>query len=170
MRQPLRTIATTIATLGVAALLLGSAGAVAGASAPTKDKPPVKISGDVNDHGVGKVKNDAVEVEADDFYFQKTYIKGKAGTTVDVEVKNEGSATHTFTIDSQDVNQELAPGKSVSVEVKIPKNGKPAPFYCRFHKSSGMQGAFFSTAGAKAGGSSSSSGGSNSNNGGGYGY
>lgn len=166
----MRRLRTTILTLGATALLIGGIGA-AGASTPTKDKPP-KISGDVNDHGVGKVQGDAVTIEADDFYFEKTYVKGKPGTTVGVLVDNKGSTTHTFTIDAQGVDEELDPGDSADVDVKIPKSGKTAVFYCRFHRSSGMQGAFFSKAGAKGGASGDGGGTTDTtgSRGGGYGY
>ena len=156
-------VATTSLTGGIA---------VAGASTPTGGKPPVEIGGDVSEHGTGKVKGGAVDLEADDFFFEKTYIKAKAGTTVGVTIDNTGAVDHTFTIDAQDIDQELAPGDSVDVDVKIPKSGKAAIFYCRIHKSSGMQGAMFSQEGGKAG-SSGASGGTTettSSGGGGYGY
>jgi len=130
------------------ALAIGLAGA-AGASAAAK--PPVKLKGAVNDKGTAAVKGGKVELEADNFYFKKTFLKGKAGSTVSVKVKNEGTVAHTFTIDAQGIDKELQPGDSATVKVKIPKNGKPANFYCRFHVDSGMQGAFFSKAGAAAG-------------------
>jgi plastocyanin len=157
----------------VATTSLAGGIAVAGASTPSGGKPPVKISGDVNDHGTGKVKKGhAVSIDADDFYFEKTYIKGKAGETVGVTVDNTGAVDHTFTVDAQGVDEELAPGDSIDVDVKIPKSGKAATFYCRFHRSSGMQGAMFSQKGGKAG-SSGASGGTTettSSGGGGYGY
>jgi plastocyanin len=144
-----------------AALALGLAGA---AGASTAAKPPVKLKGDVNDKGTATIKGDKVEVEADNFYFKKTFLKGKAGTTVSLKVKNEGSVAHTFTIDAQNIDKELQPGASATIKVKIPKNGKPANFYCRFHVGSGMQGAVFSTAGTAAAAKKKTS------SGGGYGY
>lgn len=147
------------------ALTLGVVG-VAGASAPAKDKPPVKLKGKVNNKGVGKVKSDATELEADEFYFDKTFIKGTAGETVGVTVKNEGNVAHTFTIDAQGIDEELQPGDSIDVDVTVPKNGKVANFYCRFHVGSGMQGAFFSKKGGSAGATTRTT----SGDGGGSGY
>jgi plastocyanin len=167
----MRKLPAAVLALSASTLLLGGF-SVANASAPAKDKPPVKISGDVNNHGTGKVKGDAVELEAHNFYFDKTFIKGKPGTTVGVTIDNEGSVDHTFTIDAQGVDEQLAPGDSIDVDVKIPKNGKPAAFYCRFHKSQGMQGALFSKPGGKAASSGASGGTTDttSNSDGGYGY
>ncbi len=85
-------------------------------------------------------------------------MKAKAGSTVHVTVKNEGSAEHTFTIDKQDVDEQLAPGETVKVDVKIPSNGKSVAFYCRFHAGMGMQGALYSKGGGAAKSSSGSSG------------
>ncbi|MEX2254676.1 MAG: cupredoxin domain-containing protein [Acidimicrobiia bacterium] len=148
---------TSLAALVVALSVLALT-ATAGASAPAKKKPPVTLDGDVNNKGVGKARADT-ELEADSFSFDKTFLKGKAGSTVNVTIKNVSDVNHTFTIDDQDIDEELEPGKSATVEVKIPANGTIANFSCRFHVSSGMQGAFFSTKGATAKGSKSSDGG-----------
>jgi plastocyanin len=161
MRKCLTVVAAAAAVLSVAG--------VAGASAPAKAKPPVKLSGDVNNKGVGKVSGGEVDLEADNFYFKKTFLKGKAGSKVEVTVENEGSTAHTFTIDAQNIDKTIQPGDSTKVKVTIPSNGKPAKFYCRFHVESGMQGAFFSKAGGTASSKSNSTGGSNSGSGG-YGY
>jgi plastocyanin len=166
----MRTLPIAVLAFTATASLLGGAVA-AGASAPTGGKPPVEIDGKVNRHGTAKVKGDAVDVEAADFYFEKTYLKGKAGKTVGVTVTNEGAVDHTFTIDGQGVDEELAPGDSIDVDVTVPADGKPAVFYCRFHQATGMQGAVFSKKGAKP--SSDGSGGTtatSSGGGGGYGY
>jgi plastocyanin len=165
----MRTLRAVALTLSASALLLGGI-TPAGASTAAKDKPPVKISGDVNNKGTGKVSGDAVEHEAGDLYFEKTFIKGKPGSTVGVTIENEGSTDHTFTIDAQGVDEELAPGDSIDVDVKIPKNRKPAVFYCRFHESSGMQGAFFSKKGSSSNASAGAGGSTQTTNGGGGGY
>ena len=142
----------------VAALSVVAVAGAANASAPAKKKPPVTLDGDVTNKGVGAVKGGKVKIEADDFYFKKTFVKGKAGSTA-----------HTFTIDSQAIDETVQPGDSIEVDVKIPKNGKAANFYCRFHVSSGMQGAFFSKAGGTAKAKQQDDGGSGSGDGG-YGY
>ena len=98
------------------------------------------------------------------------------GATLTVELKNEGKVPHTFTIDSLHIDQQLNPDQKKTVTVKLPSSGTVA-FYCRFHKSLGMQGAFFFNAGdtvAGAGGSSSGGAGggssSSSSSTGGYNY
>jgi plastocyanin len=94
-----------------------------------------------NDHGTKAVEdNGKTEVELDDFYFEPTVLEGKAGQKVTLELKNEGNTEHSFTIDSQSVDQDLGPGEEAEVDVTIPKSGVVS-FYCKFHKSSGMAGA-----------------------------
>jgi plastocyanin len=164
----------TVLAAAAAIVLLGTlATGPAGADVAAKKKP-VKLEGTVNNEGVGKVSGGQVKIEADDFSFEKTFIKGKSGQTVSVEINNGGDTTHTFTIDSLDIDEEISPGDSATVEVTIPKGA--TRFYCRFHESSGMQGAFFTKSGAKASATSSGSGGapttgsSDDSGGGGYGY
>ncbi len=154
-----------LAAVGIAAVTMLTLGGAAGAATPAK-KPPVKLSGDVTNKGIGAAVDGAADMAADDFFFKKTFIKSPAGQTVSVTITNEGSTQHTFTIDAQDIDEELSSGDTVTVDVEIPASGKPIAGYCRFHKSSGMQFAFFSKSGGKAK-SSSDNGGTTQ---GGYGY
>ena len=120
---------------------------IVASATPTATKPPVKLEGKVNDKGTKTAKDNEIEVEQDDFYFEPTFIKAKKGTTLKVELENEGNTAHTFTIDSLNVDKEVQPGKKATVKVKVPSTGSVA-FYCRFHQGQGMQGAIFSKAGA----------------------
>ena len=80
------------------------------------------------------------EVEMYDDYFKPKTITGKAGSTVRVELKNDGQREHNFKIDSQKgVNADLEPGKTTTVSVKIPASGS-VQFYCEYHKGLGMVG------------------------------
>jgi plastocyanin len=94
-----------------------------------------------NDHGTKAVEdNGKTEVELDDYYFEPTVLEGKPGEKITLELKNEGQTEHSFTIDSQGVDQDIQPGDEAEVDVTIPKSGVVS-FYCKFHKSSGMAGA-----------------------------
>jgi plastocyanin len=72
------------------------------------------------------------EIEVDDNYFKPTTVTGKPGEKVTLELKNEGKAEHTFTIDSQKVDKELHGGDKAEVSLTIPKSGTDT-FYCRYH-------------------------------------
>jgi plastocyanin len=101
----------------------------------------ITINGDAaNNHGEKTVTGDELEVEQDDFYFDPTIIKGDPGSKVKLELDNEGSTTHNFSIDDQSINQSINPGEKADVMVTIPSSGQ-VEFYCKFHKASGMVGA-----------------------------
>jgi plastocyanin len=103
---------------------------------------PVELEGTVNDHGIGEVEDDELELELDDNYFGPTFVKGSPGGSVTVELVNEGSATHTFTSDALGVDEEVGPGDEASVTVTLPDEGA-VEFHCRFHEGQGMKGAFY---------------------------
>jgi plastocyanin len=81
----------------------------------------------------------STEVEMYDDYFQPKTITGAAGSTVKVELKNEGKNEHNFKIDGQKADADVESGKTATVSVVIPKSGS-AQFYCEYHKGLGMVG------------------------------
>jgi plastocyanin len=79
-------------------------------------------------------------VDMEDNFFKQKTIKGKAGSTVKIELKNDGSNEHNFKIDSQkQADADVSPGKTATVSVKIPASGS-VQFYCEYHKGLGMVG------------------------------
>jgi plastocyanin len=145
MRKLLVGITVVAATLAPTALLVSSASA----SVAAKAKPPVKLSGKVNVKGTATATGNTIELDQSDFAYTPTFVKIPAGaTSITVTVKNMGSVQHTFTVPAEQIDKVLNPGDSVTVTVTIPGPGAIA-FYCRFHKSLGMQGAFFDKNGAK---------------------
>jgi plastocyanin len=117
-----------------------------------QDQPAVTAGGDegggqitvageaANDHGTSDVSGEStVDLELDDSYFEPTVLSGQAGQALTVELENEGNAAHTFTIDSQGVDVEVAAGESGQAEVTFPDSGALL-FYCRFHAGAGMRG------------------------------
>jgi plastocyanin len=134
----------------VVALTLAAGIALPAAASTGAKKKPVKLEGKVNNKGTEKVKDGAIEISADDFFFDATFIKGAKGETVAVTITNDGGVQHTFTIDSQDIDETIDPGDSVTVDVEVRANGKPAPGYCAIHLGEGMKFAFFSKSGGKA--------------------
>jgi len=138
----------------VLALAAGSFAATAGASVPTKSKPPVKLPGKVNNKGTKTAANGSIEIEADDFYFKPTFVKATAGQTLTVKIENESGTAHTFTVDNQGIDADLAPKSTQTVTIKVPDSGS-VRFYCQFHVGSGMQGAVFTKPGGSTGGTTS---------------
>jgi plastocyanin len=115
----------------------GTTTAAVGGEAPVKldGAVTVKASADLPDSG-------ELELEVDDSYFEPTFVKAKAGSKVTVKLKREGTLPHTFTIDDAKVDQMLEAGATATVTFTMPASGH-LNFYCKFHKATGMQGAFY---------------------------
>jgi plastocyanin len=168
MRRALMFAALALAVVAAA----GCGGSSGGSNAGSTSEPSGSGGGggqinaagvQANNHG-SKSASGETKVELDDYYFEPTVLKGSPGQKVTLELENEGSAEHSFTVDAQGIDKELQPGDEAKVAVTIPKSGAVS-FYCKFHKNEGMAGALV------ANGSSSSSGsGSGSSGGGGGGY
>ncbi len=165
-------VGVAVVAAGLVPVALVAPGALAASAA--KAKPPVKLPGMVNNHGTAVATGGTIELDQNDFFYSPTFVQIPKGTaTLTVTVKNMGSAQHTFTVPVDKIDHVFNPGESMTFTVAIPGNGAFS-FYCRFHKSVGMQGAFFDKKGAKLikttstkSGAGSSGGGSSS---GGYGY
>jgi plastocyanin len=93
-------------------------------------------------HGTKDVSGETgkVEIELYDNYFEPTVLEGKPGQKVELELKNEGEAAHTFTISEQSVDKEIQPGDETETDVTFPKSGQ-LEFVCKFHQGEGMIGA-----------------------------
>ena len=78
-------------------------------------------------------------MELEDFAFNPAQLQVRAGQAVRLELKNRDSASHTFTIDELSVDETLAPDEEKTVTF-TPTGAGPLAFYCRFHRSGGMEG------------------------------
>jgi plastocyanin len=147
--RSVRSITLAAAAIGVAAVVAAFAGAPAGAAS----KPPVTLGQKVNFKGtkdVSKKSSATVDEELDDYYFEPTFIKAKAGEKITFNIDNEGKMAHTFTSDVLNVDKELQPGKSAKVTVTVPSDGALFQFHCSFHESQGMAGGVFTKPGVTA--------------------
>jgi plastocyanin len=132
---------TRIVTLSavVMALALVATGCSKKASG---DGGTITIAGQkANDHGTKDVSGaSSVEVEQDNFYFNPTILKGTAGQKVTLDLSNEGSALHNFSITDQGIDQDVQSGKKAEVTVSFPQSGTLV-FFCKYHQTLGMVGA-----------------------------
>ena len=121
---------------------------VATACAEEKTPTPQAADGDqilvageeANNHGTEDIAGASdFELEMFDFYFQPTVLSGEAGQTITLELLNEGSNAHTFTLDTIQVDLEVPPGQNGTSKVTFPESGALL-FYCRFHAGGGMRG------------------------------
>jgi plastocyanin len=88
-------------------------------------------SGDIRD---GEAGSDTVEVLLQDDEFAPDVLSLEAGTEVTVEVRNDGSNGHNFTIDALDLSTgTVEPGRVVTATFTVP-NGT-TEYHCTFHPS-----------------------------------
>ena len=99
------------------------------------------ISGDAaNVHGVKDVSGmDEISLELDDFYFGPTVLKGTPGQQLKIELENESSTEHNFSLDQQSLDRDVEAGDTATVTVTFPSSGT-LQFYCKYHKQLGMVG------------------------------
>ena len=122
-----------------------SGGTTAGGSTTGSGGGQITIAGEkANNHGTKAVSGmSSFELEADNegttYYFNPTTLTGKAGQKLTIEVKNEGDTKHNFSIESEKINSDIDPGKTVKVTVTFPKSGT-LEFFCEYHRSLGMVG------------------------------
>ena len=137
-----------VAALGLAAC--GSSSKSSSSTASTSSSNAIASSGSGGGYGGGASKTTTAsnssddksgsnEVEMYDDYFKPKTITGKPGSTVKIELKNEGSNEHNFKIDGQKADADVSAGKRSTVSVVIPKSGS-VQFYCEYHKGLGMVG------------------------------
>ncbi len=81
----------------------------------------------------------SLEVELDDFYFSPTVVTGTPGQSLKLELKNEGTALHNFTLADQSIDEDVTAGEDVNVTVTIPQSGF-VEFFCKYHRAIGMVG------------------------------
>ena len=101
-------------------------------------------SDQANDHGTEDATGKSTfELEADNdssgYYFKPTILQGSGGQSITLEIKNEGSVPHNFSITSMNVNVTIQPGASQDVKVTFPQTGT-LEFFCSFHRTLGMAG------------------------------
>jgi len=129
-----------VPVLAVVALLVsGCGGSKKSATSESEAKKSTIAGVSANDHGSKQVSG-KTEIELDDYYFEPTVLKGKAGSKVMLELKNEGKVEHNFSIDSQMIDKDIEAGETATVSVTMPQSGQLS-FYCKYHKSMGMAGA-----------------------------
>ena len=110
-------------------------------TAAPKGAKSVTIAGIVySDHGTRDISGQrVVKLEADDYYFGPTFLRGKPGQRVRLRVENESGTLHNITIAEQQIDRDILPKKTIEVEVTVPPSGI-VPFTCKFHGPLGMNG------------------------------
>jgi plastocyanin len=111
-------------------------------ASPAASPGPVSI----NDRGERSVAGlGQVEIEASDFAFTPTTLRGTPGQHLRIAIENAASIDHNFSLDEQGIQQDITPGGRATVEVTFPASGV-LRFFCALHAGRGMNGRLASEA------------------------
>jgi plastocyanin len=133
------TLAACSSTSSTAAPASGSS------SSSSSDSGKITIGSDqANDHGTENASGKTTfEIEASNdssgYFFKPTILQGSGGQSITLEIKNDGSVPHNFSITSMNVNVTVEPGASQEVKVTFPQTGT-VEYFCSFHHALGMAG------------------------------
>ena len=114
-----------------------------GGLAPEQLEPnAITIDGHpANFHGTRRVTSgQPLEMEMDNDYFSPTVLKGRPGARLTIDLKNDGSRIHNFSIPSQHLDVNCGVRATGTVTVTFPPSGVLS-FFCTYGRSSGMRGA-----------------------------
>jgi plastocyanin len=151
-------VITALSLLFVAAGCGGSSSSSSSSDESEGTTSTTIMGSQVESHGTKDVSTASgkVEIELYDNYFEPTILKGKPGQMVELELKNEGNATHSFKLADQSVDKVIQPGDETETDVKFPASGE-LKFVCKFHGAEGMIGALQSSAASSTSTTTSSS-------------
>jgi YVTN family beta-propeller protein len=118
-------------------------GAAGPASAPVKphaEGSPTQSMTAFSDHGTKDVNGLAeLELEADDYYFAPTFLRGAPGQQLTLEVENESGTLHNLSIPELHIDQDIPPQGKAKVQITFPSSGT-LRFFCKIHAAMGMNG------------------------------
>jgi YVTN family beta-propeller protein len=145
-----RTVTATIPVGNAPRKIAVQSGSGAAAAPPAQTRAAASPSGKSKsvtlggvayaDHGTKDVRNlSKLELEADDYYFSPTFVRGKPGQKLTLLVENEASTLHNISIPALGIDKDIPPKGKVQVDVTFPASGMLA-VSCKFHGSLGMNG------------------------------
>jgi YVTN family beta-propeller protein len=92
------------------------------------------------DHGTRDVRGQAsLHLEADDYYFSPTFLRGTPGQKLRLLVESESGTLHNVSIPAQKIDRDIPPHGKAMVEVTFPASGV-VRLFCKVHTALGMNG------------------------------
>lgn len=124
-------------SLATAACSSDSTPSSSGTTAPPPASPSASPTADQGGSGGGGGGNSAtIDAGANGFVFTPSTVSIAQGGKL--TVKNAGTVPHTFTIQSNGINEVMQPGQSAKITISLAPG--TYPFVCTFHQSNGMTG------------------------------
>jgi plastocyanin len=116
-------------------------GSAPGAASTPTCPTSARLPAGANDHGAVPAQGTTLTLEAADFFFKPTCVVSVTpGSTITLTVHNGGQALHNVTFPDQGIDTDVAPGQTVTVNVKVGAAGTYT-YFCKYHRTSGMVGA-----------------------------
>jgi predicted lipoprotein with Yx(FWY)xxD motif len=81
----------------------------------------------------------SLEIEADNFYFEPTFVRGTAGQRLTLQVTNDSSTLHNISVPALLIDKDIAANSNAEVDVTLPQSGVLL-FICKLHTAQGMNG------------------------------
>jgi plastocyanin len=143
-----------LAALALAGVACGGSGA--NAIAPGSAKPSstgtaatcptsAPLPSPANDHGAAPATGATMSIQANDFFFAPTCVTGVPGGAISLTVHNASQTLHNVTFQSLGIDRDVPPGQTVTVTVEVATTS--LPFFCKYHRTSGMVGALLPSGG-----------------------
>ena len=92
----------------------------------------------VNDTGTKGASGSAITVNAADVQFSPTCTTNVPAGTVTLTVHNTGSLLHNVSIPGQQIDRDVAPGATVTIQLRV--GTTPITYFCKYHRGGGMIG------------------------------
>ncbi len=108
------------------------------ASWPTASTGACQLPSGAKDHGTTSVSGSGFALEAGDTFFNPTCVTGLSAGSVTVTMHNGGKSLHNFSISALGIDKDVPLGQTVTITLQLPAGS--TPFFCKYHKSSGMVG------------------------------
>jgi plastocyanin len=153
MRSHHRLVALLILTFALGLAACGGGNTAAGQPTITAQSGHCPASAglpsNTSDHGTVAAAGHQLAIEANDFFFSATCQTRVPSGTLTLMVHNAGQALHNVSIPSLNVDMDVSPGQTITVQVRM--ESAPLVFFCKYHKSVGMYGALLPSGGTAHG-------------------
>jgi plastocyanin len=127
--------ATVVLAVVASACSSSSTPSGSGTTQPPPASPSASPTATASDDNGGETSA-TIQAGKGGFVFSPNTLTVAQGATL--TVKNAGTVPHTFTIQSNNINEVMQPGQSATINLSLAPG--TYPFVCTFHQSSGMTG------------------------------
>ena len=97
------------------------------------------LTGAVDDRGTAAAGGSIIAIGVGDSYFEPTCVTGVPSGAVTLTLKNTGASLHNISVPDQGIDTDIPAGQTVAAHVTVGTG--PLRYFCKYHRTSGMQAA-----------------------------